>query len=197
MLGDPAAQPDYQLVKQAQTGDEPALSQLYEKYFRAIYRFHYWQTNHHKQSAEDLTQDTFLEAARSLHTFSARSSFKNWLYTIAKRQLTKWLRYKYHHSSIPLLPTLANTPNWVDPQEQSLKIRHLETCLALLSSRENTIIRHRYLENLSIKETAAALNLSLTNVKVISHRALKKLQTQSDCNEPSTINMYEYAQKHI
>jgi len=69
---------------------------LYEKYVDVIYRFCYWQTNQNTEVAEDLTHDTFVEMARSTGKFNNEGKFKNWLYTIAKRQLAAWMRQKYN-----------------------------------------------------------------------------------------------------
>lgn len=186
------------LIRQAQRGNRDALAQLYEKYVDAMYRFHFWQTNGNREAAEDLTQDTFLEAARSLPTFAQRSSFKNWLYTIAKRQLSKWIRRKYDAPELPLFEAITDTPSWIDPDEQQRKIHQLEALLLHLSPRAATVLRCRYLQNLSLEETARQLGISISNVKVIQHRALKKLQVLLERNQLDTIILtYAYAKTSL
>ena len=178
------------LIFQAQAGDTAALGELYERYIGQIYRWHFRQTNQNRESAEDLTQDTFLAAARSLPKFRHQSSFKNWLYAIAKRQLSKWIRAKYSSADILHLETTIITPAAISPAGQALKSSQLEQVFNLLSRRESDVLRCRYLQNLSVQETANELELSTTNVKVISHRALKKLKNMAASNQLDTIFCY-------
>jgi len=185
-----------ELVQQAQAGDAAAVGELYERYINQLYRFFYWQTNNHRQVAEDLTHDTFIEAAQSLPSFQARSSFKNWLYAIAKRQLNKWLRRKYQAPELALFATLADTPDWIDPISQERQINQLEKLLAQLSERESAVLRCRYLRNLSVIETAQQLKLSPANVKVISHRSIRKLRNALRSNLADTIVRYEFIKQH-
>lgn len=191
MRGDP----DNDLVRRAQAGDELAVSELYERYVAQIFRWHYWQTNHHRQTAEDLTQDTFLAMARGLRRFRGRSQFRTWLYVLAKRQLWRWLKHKYRDTALPLLTSVADEPDWIDPRQQHLKAQQLEQRLANLAAREAAVLRCRYLQNLSVEETARALRLSPANVRVIAHRALLRLRTIEARNESDTIGVVTYAEQ--
>lgn len=178
------------LIRVAQSGNSQALGELYERYVEQIYRFHFRQTNQSRESAEDLTQDTFLAAARSLPRFKHKSSFKNWLYAIARRQLIKWIRAKYSSTDTLYLETTIVSPLQTNPSDQAYKSHQLEQVLELLSRREQDVLGCRYLQNLSVRETAVELHLSTTNVKVISHRALKKLRDMAASNQLDTIPCY-------
>lgn len=164
------------LVRLAQAGQSEAVGQLYDIYFEPIYRFFYWQTNRQEAVARDLTQDTFLAMARSIKHFEARSSFRNWLYAIAKHKLNDWLKQKYQLPTQPLFETLADDSDWIDPVDQKKKVKQLELLLHQLRDQEKQVIELRYLRNFSIRETAKKLSLSESHVKVISHRALKRLK---------------------
>ncbi len=87
-------QPEERYVQMAKDGNAAGVTALYRLYFEPIYRFCYWQTNR-GADAEDLTQDIFIEMAKSIRGFRGESSFKNWLYVLAKRQIAGWLRQKY------------------------------------------------------------------------------------------------------
>ena len=167
------------LIELAIEGHGEAVGQLYDKYFAAIFRFFYWQTNHQKAEAEDLTHDTFIEMAKSLKGFRHQSSFKNWLYAIAKNRLKHWLKHKYRMASQPLFESISDTAEWIDPADQAKKVAEVEKVLGKLSTEERKVIELRYLSNYSVIETAEAVRLTPANVKVIAHRAMKKLQNQS------------------
>lgn len=164
------------LVELAQTGDESAVAALYELYFDPIYRFFYWQTNSNIEVAQDLTHDTFIEMVKSLHNFRFKSSFKNWLYMIAKHVLAKWLRSKYDIPTTQLFDNLSKPEESIDPEKQGQTIERVRQLLSSLSQTERDVIVLRFLQNYSTKEVATALNISIANVKTITHRTLKKLQ---------------------
>lgn len=167
---------DNQLITLAQNGSQEAIATLYEKYVDAIYRFFWWQTNRNVEVAEDLTQDIFLEMAKSINKFNNQGKFKNWLYTIAKRQLSAWLKQKYDLPKEALFDNLALPENSIDPEKQNQTIKKVEKLLGKLSEVERSVVVLRYLKNYSVKETAQELKLTASNVKVIAHRALKKLR---------------------
>ncbi len=170
---------DHQLILLAQDGHQEAIAALYEKYVDAIYRFCYWQTNQNAEVAEDLTHDTFLEMVKSIDKFNNRGKFKNWLYTIAKRQLSAWVKQKYDLPKESLFDNLAQPEENIDPHQQKIAIKKLEKLLEQLTETERSIIVLRYLKNYSVKETAQELELSTSNVKVTAHRAIKKLREMS------------------
>jgi len=168
---------DSQILATLKTNPKHSLKLLYQKYFESIYRFFYYQTNFHTPSAQDLTQDTFIQVAKSLKKFKASGNLKNWIYTIAKRQLSNFLKKEYQIHELPLLETIYDTPSWIDPNNQDQKIKKLETTLVKLKPIEQKVIKLRYLKNYTVKETAKALNLKPNNIKVIAHRSLKKLKS--------------------
>lgn len=174
---------DELLVDLAKKGDERSLVSLYEKYMDAIYRFCYWQTSKSREVAEDLTQEIFMEMVKSIRNFRGTGSFKNWLYTIAKRKVLKWVRSKYQIPTEMLFENIVREEDFIDPEKQEEKIKQLEKMLNRLSERERQVIVFRFLQNYSVSETANALDITQSSVKVISHRTLKKLRQWADVTE--------------
>ena len=170
---------DHQLISLAQDGHQEAIAALYEKYVDAIYRFCYWQTNQNTEVAEDLTHDTFVEMVKSIGKFNNQGKFKNWLYTIAKRQLSSWIKQKYDLPKETLFDNLAQPEENIDPEKQDKAVKKVEKLLDQLSETERSIIVLRYLKNYSVKETAQELELSISNVKVTTYRVMKKLREMS------------------
>ena len=70
------------LVNLAQAGDERSFEMLFDRYFPMIHAFAY-RSCLAEADADDIAQETFIRAARSLHAFRAEASFKNWLFRIA------------------------------------------------------------------------------------------------------------------
>lgn len=70
------------LVQQSQQGDRQAFAELIERYWDRLYRWLHHLT-HHRETAEDLAQETFMKAFAHLDSFRAGSNFRAWLFRIA------------------------------------------------------------------------------------------------------------------
>jgi RNA polymerase sigma-70 factor (ECF subfamily) len=172
---DQKVDPDSGFVELAQNGNVLGLQTLYGKYFDPIYRCCYWQTGS-AEDAEDLTQEVFIAMTKSIKNFKGKALFKNWLYQIAKYHIIHWIQRKKELQQQPLFESLADTEEWIDPENEQIKNRLIQEAFKLLTSDEKEVISLRYLKNYTIKETAQTLSISESNVKVITHRSLKKLQ---------------------
>ena len=82
-----------ELVGRARRGDAEAFRDLFNRFFAMIHAFSY-RACLNEAVADDLAQETFIKAARSLHTLEAGASFKAWLYRIAANTFRDWLREK-------------------------------------------------------------------------------------------------------
>ncbi len=82
---------DEVLVKHAQRGDLAAFDELIERYKQRLYATIYHMTSNHAD-ANDLLQDTFVKAYRSLKKFKGRSSFYTWVYRIAVNRTINFLK---------------------------------------------------------------------------------------------------------
>lgn len=76
------ADPDEALVDRAKRGEQDAIRLLVEKYERRVIGL-VWGLAGNRSDAEDVAQEVFLRAFRSLHTFKGRSRFRTWLFQIA------------------------------------------------------------------------------------------------------------------
>lgn len=178
MVKNESSSMEKKLVKRAQKGDKKAFSQLYNLYLNEIYRFCFYKTGNHQQ-AEDLTQEIFLKVLQSLNGFKGKSSFKNWLYGIAKHVIMDFYRNNYKLKTVSLKEW-----SWVEvlypfadqSNNQGKKVKKL---LSLLKDNYRQVLELRFLKGYSIKEVAKELGLTENNVKIIQYRAIKKLKTKS------------------
>ena len=166
---------DHELVTEAKNGSEEAMILLYNNYFSLIFGYFKKTVSDH-ESAQDLTSETFLRMVRKLSTFQGESSFKNWLFGIAKIVLLTFLKEKYSHSHEELNENITEKIEENFPNEESneLAIKQLKKILNKLKPKYRHVLESRFLLGLTIKETAEKLSLSEDNIKVLQHRALKK-----------------------
>lgn len=91
MMATPSSLDDFEAVRLARDGDSSAAGLLYSRYFDCVYDF-LLRTMRDPSAAEDAAQDTFVKALRSLDTLESVESFKNWLFTIARRTALNYVR---------------------------------------------------------------------------------------------------------
>lgn len=102
--GQPADQQheeDEALVARAQRGDTGAFDILIDRYKQRLYATVYNMTSNH-EDANDLVQDAFIKAYRSLHTFKGQSSFYTWIYRIAVNRTINFVKRRKNKGHVSL-----------------------------------------------------------------------------------------------
>jgi RNA polymerase sigma-70 factor (ECF subfamily) len=146
----------------------------------------------HEQDAEDVTQQTFLSTLEHLAEFRAEASFATWLSRIATHAALKVLRKRKGLPTVSLeemtdppgnggpIPHPEYIADWhEDPErlvEQEETRRLLEEALSEVDDKHRVVFILRDVEGLSVRETAAVLQLSEANVKVRLLRARLQLR---------------------
>ncbi len=169
-------QSDESLVQAAQSGDASALTCLYDRYVNQIYAYLQRRVAT-TEAAEDLTSETFLAIVQSLRSFRGESTFRTWLFDIARRRLAEhWRRtYRLPTVAIDTFASFAAGPEEATGSEpEDLRRNQLQTVLAALPERERRVLHCRFMEKRSVRETAQALGLTENNTKVIQHRAIAR-----------------------
>ena len=84
-------QDDVQLIRRTLLGDDSAFAALVEKYQNSVHGL-IWRKIGDFHHAEEITQDTFLQAYKKLGTLKDPKSFAGWLYVIANRLSINWIQ---------------------------------------------------------------------------------------------------------
>ena len=166
------------LVELAQRGDTEAFGQLYDHYITGIFRFIYARVGT-TQLAEDLAAETFLRALRSLHTFQWRGKdFGAWL-TVIARNLTndhykaRRTRSEFSSDALPERPDPGRGPE--EDTLASLSNEELLEAVASLPTDQRDCVLMRFVQELSIAETAQVLGRSEGAIKQLQLRAVRSL----------------------
>ena len=172
------------------TGDRAEFARLVDVYSSSIYRLGLKMLGN-PQDAEDILQNTFLNALTHLSSFEGRSSVATWLYRIATNEALMLIRKKKPEvsleqdledaeigSPLDLKPTVF--ADWGDHPEDELLSSEgkeiLDVAIQTLPEILRIVFVLRDIEGLSIKETADTLNLTETNVKTRLLRARMSLR---------------------
>jgi RNA polymerase sigma-70 factor (ECF subfamily) len=163
---------DLDLVRRAQAGDRAAFVELYQLYVNEIHHYLRNQVGD-PDDAEDLTSETFLRVVRSLDRFAGRSSFRTWLYEVARNQLRDHWRANGRRpmASVDVESLAAQEP---EPAGRSAATDLGRRILDELPANYRQVLQLRILDGRSVRDTAEELGKSDTNVKVLTHRALRK-----------------------
>lgn len=161
---------DETLVVSASNGDAGAFAILFDRYHEMILAFAY-RLCLGQSDAQDIAQETFIKAARSLASFRGRSSFRTWLYRIATNTGRDWMRAKMR--SEKLGAALANeTP---DAGHAGGHPAVAEALLALPENFREAIVLTFY-EGMSHAGAARVLGCAETTVSWRVFRAKRKLR---------------------
>jgi len=147
---------------------------VYEAHVGRIYGFIFSQVGN-REEAEDLTSQVFLKVYNSISRFEGRGSLEGWLFQIARVTVNDHWREKYKlpASPMPLGQELAanQPPADFNRADRDARVRQI---LDDLPPNYRDVLSYRFLQRYSVKETAAVMQLTETNVKVLQFRALRK-----------------------
>ena len=179
---------DVQLIRSTLSGNDEAFSTLVEKYQKRVHALA-WRKIGDFHHAEEITQDTFLQAYKKLSTLKNPNQFAGWLYVIANRLCINWMRKKK-----PALQSLEdiseeNTErfsyiHYVSEQRETEASEHrseiVKKLLTRLPESERTVMTLYYLGEMTAKEIGKFLGVSVKTVHSRLHRARKRLQEREE-----------------
>lgn len=175
-------------IKQVLKGDQDAYAEVVEIYKDKIFQICYRMLGN-RHEAEDIAQEAFLRAYVNINSFNINLKFSSWLYRIATNLCIDRIRKKkpdYYldaevagtdgltmYSQIPAETRL--------PEEdvESLELRDtIQKEISKLPEKYRTVIVLKYIEELSLNEISAILDIPLGTVKTRIHRGREALRKQ-------------------
>jgi len=157
---------------------------LYDHYNNDLYQYVFYMVKN-QHVAEDIVQEVYIKVLKSYHNFRGESSEKTWLFSIARhttmdyfrkqqRQKSKLATFFNKEQDLTLIKDKDPLPDEVAQLNDEL-IRIYQLLDHCTLDQKNVLIL-RYIQSLSIHETAQILEWSESKVKTTQHRAIKKLQ---------------------
>jgi RNA polymerase sigma-70 factor (ECF subfamily) len=182
-----ASEHELDLIRRILSGEKQLFRDLIRPYERAAYMAAYSIVKN-EHDAEDIAQETFLKAFRSLASFRGEAKFSSWLLRIAMNEARMRLRKDHKKLYQPLeedgeedrfyRPLLIS--DWRELPSEAVERdevrKEIERALNLLSERYREVLVLRDIQQMSIAEVAAVLNISEGNVKVRLLRARLSLR---------------------
>ena len=166
------------LVERAQDGETEAFGRLYDHYSDTVYRYIYYRVGS-KATAEDLTSETFLRALRRIGTFTWQGrDFGAWLVTIARNLVAdhfKSSRFRLEVTTGEMLDANEVERSPEDSVLESLSNEALLTAVRKLNPQQQECVTLRFLQGLSVAETARVMGKNEGAIKTLQYRAVRTL----------------------
>lgn len=177
-----------QFINRLKNGDHDAFRLLIDQYQVPILKLCKGFL-HNDEDAKDVTQDTFIEVIQSINRFRGNAKLSTWLYRIAVNKSLNLIRKRKHvipfrafdqlfHSEKNPNKSLVNTNSdtLVDPLEKDDRKKYIKKALDTLPENQRiAFLLNKYI-NLSYKEIAETMEVSVSAVESLIHRAKTNLQ---------------------
>ena len=167
---------DRDLVARFQNGDPEAFDDLYRCYFNRLRRYCQRQTND-RHEAEEVAQEAFVKALRSMDSLKGERRFYPWMTVIAKRIVIDRHR-KMSRVDLTEEPDLGS----VDPDHDHLfaevDAEQVRAALENVGPRHREVLLMRETESMSYADIAGRLDVPVTTVEALLHRARKALRRE-------------------
>jgi len=173
------------LANQAMEGNKTAFDQLIDLFHEDVYRMVYYRTGN-RMDAEDITQEIFLNAFKSLSKLKNAERFRAWLFRIGLNRVRDFYRKKrvlsifkiYTESDEIEEPgaTFNDPPEALDNLTKQEFWKHIRLLLNKLGRKEREVFLLRFIDHLTINEISHILKINESSVKTHLYRALHKFR---------------------
>jgi RNA polymerase sigma-70 factor (ECF subfamily) len=158
--------------------------QVYGEHVVGIYRFVYARVGN-RPDAEDLTAQVFVRAVEQLDTGREPGQIAAWLYRVAQNAIADYWRAFYR---LPVVGVDHVAPGW-EPADDGAQRQatpddrasvRVQALLRDLPDRYRRVLELRFLQRMTVAETAQAMGITSGNAKVLQYRALRKAALLGD-----------------
>ncbi|WP_436492584.1 sigma-70 family RNA polymerase sigma factor [Actinokineospora sp. HUAS TT18] len=168
----------WDLVHAAQGGDTHAFGQLYDRYVDMVFRYVLFRVGD-RELAEDVTSETFLRALRRITSVSYQGrDVGAWFVTIARNLVLDHVKSSRFRLEVTTSEIRDSERVEAGPEQQVMsKVTRdaLLTCVDQLGDDQRECIVLRFLQGMSVAETAVIMNRNEGAVKALQHRAVRRL----------------------
>lgn len=177
-----------EIIEKLRNGSEAAFRHLVENYQQRVINVCFGML-HNMEDAEDVAQEVFIEVHRSIQKFRADAKISTWLYRIAVNRSLNFIRDNKKRKWFKSFDDVVKTKNaelpkmrenhYDDPEhelEKQQRANLLHEAINSLSDNQKTAFSLNKYDDLSYQEISEVMNLSVSSVESLIHRAKMNLQ---------------------
>ncbi|AIQ11703.1 sigma-70 family RNA polymerase sigma factor [Paenibacillus durus] len=170
---------DSELAALVLAGSREAYSELYERTITEVYRTVRFLIGE-SSDTDDVVQEIYIQAYRSLGQYDAARPFRSWLMGVAMRQIRAYRRKRWNHIRLikKAQQSIIAAYDFSGEVVDKISYRPLITSVERLPFKLKQVVILHYLNEYSQEEIADALGIPLGTVKSRIHAALKKLRSK-------------------
>ena len=178
---------DNEIISRVLKGEQNAYAELVNRYQAYVFTLTLRMIKS-REDAEEVAQDVFIKAYRSLADFRGESKFSTWLYTITNTTCITFLRKKkldVHSLDNEKVFEVADSKDSgfrANLVEQKSRVNMVNDAIAMLSPDDAEIITLFYKAEQNLEEISRILRLETNTVKVRLHRARTRLKDKMEKN---------------
>lgn len=178
-------QADMEIISRVLKGEQNAYAELVNRYQSYVFTLTMRFTKN-REDAEEVSQDIFVKAYRSLADFRGASKFSTWLYAIVNTTCITFLRKKrLEVQSLDNEKVFESVENHdsgfnANQVEQKSKVNMVNHAIGMLGHDDAEILTLFYKAEQSLEEIAKVLSLETNTVKVRLHRARQRLKDKME-----------------
>lgn len=165
------------IMFEVQNGQLDKLATLFENNHVALFNY-FLRSGHNRSSSEDLVQETFMKVLAYRSSFNGSSSFRSWLFGIARNTaVDHYRKYKntQHHEDIEEME-VSNNENLTDTMEQKQRDDFFAKSLAQLPDEQRDILILSRFHQLNYEEISNLLGCNINTLKSRMRKAVESLQ---------------------
>ena len=171
------------LLRRLKAGDRTACVDLIDAHYQQVY-WYLLNLGKDGETAADLTQNTFTKAWNAIDRFKGASTFRTWLFSIARNEFLQEMRIRGKYPELVEYTDLELVSDPGTPLEEELDARDLQDLLQkqvqTLPGKYREVISLHYFSGLSLREVAATLSVPHGTVKSRLNTALTQLKEKLD-----------------
>ena len=171
---------DSELYQRYLRGDDDAFGELIDKYYNGLI-FYINGIINNPAETEDIVQNTFVKLAVKALDFKGRSTFKTYVYAIARNQAINYLkRYRSRLSDEPVDEMIVFSDG-SDPEKECFRTernREIRKCMEELNKDYYQVLYLMYFENMKTEEIAMIMKKNKKQVADLLYRAKQSLKTK-------------------
>ena len=178
---------DLEIIEGLKRGDDEAFRLIVEQYQKLVLNCSY-KFLRNRESAEDITQEVFLEVFESIHSFRGDSRLSTWIYRITVTKSLNYLKSLKRKKRFAVIVSLfekeetekqISAPTAMEPEkelENQERARVLQWALAKLPENQRTAFTLSNYEEMSYEEISLIMTTSIPSVESLIHRAKSNLK---------------------
>lgn len=186
------------IINRILNGEKPLYELIVRRFNSYLYKVGR-SYNFSHEDTQDLMQDTYIDAFRNLSRFEQRANFKTWLIRIMlnncyhKKEKSSFKNERARDNiNENLTPMFNNADNNATKQINNRELGHIiEQSLSCIPEDYRIVFALREMNGLNVAETAEALHISQSNVKIKLHRAKSMLRKEIE-RSYTAVDLYEF-----